>query len=214
MAGRPRPVNRLRRHVAPLHLFLAGVILIVAFLFQANLLVRAIQVALVAVTATLAGKRIRPLYFMLMVVSITFFNLLTPVGRVIFTVLGLPVTAGALHQGLLKSLSILGLVFISLSAVSRDLRLPGSFGGLLARVFCYFELILEGRPTISVKRLAASVDDLLLAIYPASSGDGDESAAQGGGTDPTDSAQATTDWIGLTGMVVIVAASVILAVVY
>lgn len=166
MARRRRPPNRIARHTAPMHAFLTGVLVIVAFLFQQNLVVRAAQVVLFAGLAVLAGKRIRWGYFLIMVSSITFFNLLTPVGRVLVEVGPLPVTAGALEQGLLKGFAIVGLVFISLFAVRPDLRLPGTLGGVLGRLFFYFERVLDTRKRVSAKRLVASVDEILLDLYP------------------------------------------------
>ncbi|HKJ85323.1 MAG TPA: hypothetical protein VKA06_04570 [Spirochaetia bacterium] len=164
MARRRRPPNRLARHTAPLHVFIVGVVTIVAFLFQEELLVRLIQVLLFAAIATLAGKRIRWGYFLIMVGSITFFNLLTPVGRVLAEYGPIRVTEGALEQGLMKGLAIVGLVFISLFAVRPDLRLPGTFGGILARLFFYFERILDTRKRVSAKRLVESVDGVLLEL--------------------------------------------------
>jgi hypothetical protein len=163
---RPRPPNRLAQHTHPLHIFAAGVLTIVAFLFQEALLVRALQVLAFAGVATLAGKRIRWGYFAIMVSSITFFNLVTPVGRVLIELGPLAVTQGALRQGLLKSLAIVGLVFISLFTVRPDLRLPGTFGGILARVFYYFERVLDTRRRVSAANLVESVDAILMELYP------------------------------------------------
>lgn len=149
-----------------MHMFLAGVLTIVAFLFQADLVVRAIQVLLFAGLATLAGKRIRWGYFVIMVASITFFNLLAPLGRIILEIGPLRITEGALQQGAFRGLAIVGLVFISLFAVRPDLKLPGTFGGMLGRVFYYFERILETRRRISAKRLVESIDEILMELYP------------------------------------------------
>lgn len=158
--------NRLANHIHPSHLFAAGVAVIVAFLLQSNPVVRVGQVLLFAVLASVSGKRIRWLYFVVMVSSITFFNLLTPLGELLFQIGPLRITRGALEQGLMKGFAIVGLVFISLFAVRADLRLPGAFGGLLARLFFYFERILEGRKRISARRLVATVDEVLLEMYP------------------------------------------------
>ncbi len=169
--ARRRPANRLERHTAPLHIFATGSLVIVAFLLQSSLPVRAVQVLLFAVLATLAGKRIRWGYFLIMIASITFFNLLTPVGRVLYELGPLRITAGALEQGLFKGLAIVGLVFISLFTVRPDLRLPGAFGGLLARLFYYFERVLDTRRRVSAAHLVESVDEILLELYPAGSAD-------------------------------------------
>jgi len=141
---------------------------IVAFLLQANLIVRICEVALFALLATLAGKRIKWLYFLVMVTSVTFFNVLTPVGELLIRLGPVRITRGALEQGLMKGFAIVGLVFVSLFAVRPDLRLPGALGGVLARLFFYFELIFDSRKRVSARRLVSSVDEILLSIYPGS----------------------------------------------
>ncbi len=162
--GSERRPNRLAAHVNPLHLFLTGIVVIACFLFQQNLVVRICQVLVFAGIAGLSGKRIRIGYFLIMVTSITFFNLLTPVGEVLLRLGPIVVTRGALRQGLMKGFAIPGLVFISLFAVRPDLRLPGRLGGLIARLFFYFEHLLEGRKQIRLKRLVDSVDELLMDL--------------------------------------------------
>ena len=162
--GSERPPNRLAAHVNPLHLFLTGILVIACFLFQQNLVVRICQVLVFAGIAGLAGKRIRIGYFLIMVTSITFFNLLTPVGEVLLKAGPIVVTRGALRQGLMKGFAIPGLVFISFFAVRPDLRLPGRLGGLIARLFFYFEHLLEGRKQIRLKRFVESVDELLMDL--------------------------------------------------
>jgi heptaprenyl diphosphate synthase len=163
---RRRRPNRLAAHTSPRDVFIAGAITIVAFLFQGVLWIRVAQVLLFAFLAVLAGKRIRWGYFLIMVSSITLFNLLTPVGRVIFEVGPWPITEGALRQGLLKGFAIVGLVFISLFAVRPDLRLPGAFGGVIARLFYHFERVLDTKKRVRAAALIESIDTILLDIYP------------------------------------------------
>ena len=177
---RRRRVNRLAAQLHPLHLFVTGVVLIACFLFQQNLPVRIGQVAVFAGLAILAGKRIRWGYFLIMVGSITVFNLLTPVGEVLLRAGPIVVTRGALRQGLMKGFAIPGLVFISLFAVAPDLRLPGRIGGMTARLFYYFELLLEGRKRIELKNFVSSVDNLLLDLLSTTAELDDREAASPG----------------------------------
>ena len=205
MARRRRPPNLLARHTGPVHLFVTGTLTIVAFLLQSDLLIRIVQVLAFAVLATLSGKRIRWGYFLIMVSSITFFNLLTPLGRVLLTVGPLRITEGALRQGLLKGFAIVGLVFISLFAVRPDLRLPGTFGGTLARLFYYFERVLDTRRRVSASQLVESVDRILMDLYPPGAG--------APVAEPGQQGHAKTDPIGAIVLVSIVAASWALAIV-
>jgi hypothetical protein len=163
----PAANRLLASHLSTRNLFLTGLLLIPAYLLQDSLLVRVIQVSLFAFLADRAGKKIKWLYFVIMVSSITLFNLLTPFGRVLLTLGPLEITSGALRGGLMKGLTVVGLVFISLFSIRSDLALPGRLGGLIGRVFFYFEKILEGRKRIEPRRLIASIDDILESIYGA-----------------------------------------------
>ncbi|TVQ17391.1 MAG: hypothetical protein EA382_18965 [Spirochaetaceae bacterium] len=211
-----RPPNRLALHASARDVFLCGIVSIVAFLLQSSLIVRAAQVMAFAILATYAGKRIRWGYFVMIVSSITLFNLLTPLGRVLLEVGPLTVTTGALEQGVLKGLAIAGLVFISLFAVRPDLKLPGSFGGLIARVFYYFEIVLESRQRIRATALVSSIDDALVEIYPGDNGiDSGEPGADG-----TDAGErtarfaTTTDTLGAIVLILVATANTALAIVF
>jgi len=161
---RRRPPNRLGEIAAPPHLFIVGIAIIVCFLLQQNLYVRIIQVVMYSGLASLAGKRIRWLYFVFMLLTITLFNAFTPIGEVLLRIGPITVTRGALRQGLLKGFAIPGLVFISLFAVQPTLKLPGRLGGLVARVFFYFERLLDGRKRITLRRFVGTIDALLLEM--------------------------------------------------
>lgn len=155
----------LKANFSAAHLFLTGGVIIPAFLFQDNLVVRVAQVLLFAWLASFAGKRIKWNYFLVMVGSITVFNLLQPLGEIILQLGPFIITRGALNQGLEKGFTIVGLVFISLFSIRPDLRLPGRVGGLVARVFFYFERIIEGKKHLERRRLIESIDTILLSIY-------------------------------------------------
>ena len=91
---------------------------------------------------------------------------------------------------------------ISLTSVSRELRLPGAFGGMIGQVFHYFEEILEGKGRVSARRLVESIDEILLSIFPS------DRAAE---ATPIDR---STTWLGGTLLALIVGGSVMLAVLY
>ena len=136
-----------------------------AYIFQPLLWVRGAQVVLFAALAVMNGKRIKWLYFVMMVVTITFFNLLTPIGRVLYRLGPITITAGALEQGVMKGLTIVGLVFISLFSIRPSLRLPGRLGGLIGRVFFYYERILDGKRRVQVRNLIPSIDSALEGFF-------------------------------------------------
>jgi heptaprenyl diphosphate synthase len=158
--------NFFTRNTNPLHLFVTSALIIPAYLFQDELLIRIAQVLLFAGLSTVAGKKIKWMYFVVMVTSITFFNLLSPMGRVLLSIGPFAVTGGALENGVMKGFTIVGLVFISLFSIRPDLKLPGRIGGLLVRLFYYFERIVETkRQRLEPRRLVASIDDILDSLY-------------------------------------------------
>ena len=164
--SRPRrsPRGLLGPLVTPVHGFLAGALLIPAFLFQVNLPVRVLQVLLFMGLALLSGRRLRPANLVGLSAGIVLMNLLIPFGKVLFSVGPLPVTLGALQSGLLKATTVAGLLYLSLFSIRSDLPLPGLFGGLVGRVIWYFERILETPKRLERRDLIGSLDRLLVEL--------------------------------------------------
>lgn len=156
----------LVHHIHPQLLFVTGAACVVLYLLQDNLPLRLLQVALFGVLATMNGKRIMWGYFAVMVGSITVFHLFQPAGEVLLRIGRFAVTRGAMHTGAFKGLTIIGLVFISLFSIRPNLRLPGNFGGLLAKMLWYFERIFEHRKGVSLNGFFQSVDGVLQEIFP------------------------------------------------
>jgi len=118
-----------------------------------------------SVLALLAGKRLNFGYFLILVLSVTFFHILSPWGRVLLEIGPLTITAGALEGGLTRSFTLVGMVFLSVAAVRPELELPGRLGGLLGRTFYYFDLIIEGKSRLSRKNFLVSLDNLLMERF-------------------------------------------------
>ena len=159
---RPKRPDLIGRAVSGPLRFASGLTAMLPFLMLDHMPSKLVLLALFAITAVLAGKRVRWSYFLILAASVTFFHLLAPVGRVLFEVGPLPVTAGALENGIMRSATLIGMVFLSLSAVRPELELPGRFGGLLTRTFYYFEVILDGKAGLSRRDFFGSLDRLLL----------------------------------------------------
>jgi heptaprenyl diphosphate synthase len=140
--------------------------MIPGFFMIESLGTKGLLVLVFAFLGFLAGKKIRFFYFFFLIGSITFFHLLSPVGRILTELGPVKITSGALMTGLTKGLTLSGLVFLSLFSVTPDLKLPGKLGGLLARTFYYFEEILNGRKKISPRDFIGSLDLVLLELFP------------------------------------------------
>ena len=161
MSARSTHPDRIEPLLPPTQRFLWGTTLLVLFLFQHLLPVKLLLVLLFGGLGILAGKRIRWSYFLLLAASITLFNLLTPYGRVLFSLGPLDVTSGALTDGLMKGITIVGLVFVSLFSVSRRLVLPGRFGAFLGRSFYYFERLYGERKRVRRSHIIEDIDAIL-----------------------------------------------------
>ena len=163
---RKKKKDRLLPLVASGIRFWTGILIIPAYLLIQAPLLKVFLLIFFTITASLAGKKIRYLYFLMMTLSITFFHLLTPHGRILWDLGFFHITEGSLVSGFTKGISLAGLVFISLFSVTPSLKLPGKLGGLLGRMFYYFELILDGKKKISARNFIESLDKILEEIFP------------------------------------------------
>lgn len=147
--------------MGPIARFAAGMAMLPPFLLIKQVLLKTILTVSFAILALLSGKRLRWGYFLILLLSITFFQLFYPWGRVIFELGPVVVTVGALESGLFRGLTLVGMVFLSLAAVRPELVLPGTLGGLLGRTFYYFDLLFEGRKRLNRRNFFTSLDELL-----------------------------------------------------
>ena len=129
----------------PKYRFIAGLLIVPSLLFQENLYIKAFQVFLFILLSSLSGKKFRVLPNLMISAGIIFMNLLTPMGRVLYSLGSFYITAGALRVGISKALMLIGLIYVSRFSVTRGLSLPGEFGGIIARVFYYFEELTARR---------------------------------------------------------------------
>jgi len=153
--------DRIGSYVGAIARFAAGMAMLPPFLLIEQILFKTILTIAFAVLALLSGRHLRWGYFLVLLVSVSFFQLFFPWGRVIFEFGPFAVTAGALESGLIRGLTLAGMVFLSLAAVRPELKLPGTLGRILGRTFYYFDLLFEGRKRLSRKNFFASLDELL-----------------------------------------------------
>ena len=130
----------------PLFRLAVGLMLIPPFILQSEVGLRALQLLICITAASAAGRRFRLLPGALIFTAVVAAHVLMPVGQVLFELFDFPVTRGALDKGVHTGLSIVGLVYISRFAVSKELYIPGTVGNLLYDVLYFFEELTAFAP--------------------------------------------------------------------
>ena len=143
--------NSLFKKIKPEYIFISALIVIPAFLFQENVILKWFHVLFFILVSFFAGKRIKILPNLIMMSGITAANLLTPVGEVLFYILKFPVTSGALISGLEKSAMLIGMIYISKTALSGNISMNWKKRNVISDLFFYFEKIMEGQESLSGK---------------------------------------------------------------
>ncbi len=148
----------------PLPPFLTGLAILLVLLFAPGIYVTAGCFVCIVAIVLISGRKIKFLPFFFMSASIIIFNLLAPSGKVLVSVFGLQVTAGALLTGVKKALTVEGMIFLSRWMIRPSLRLPGSFGRLVSRSFTVLEQLSERKEKFSIRNPVASIDAILMSL--------------------------------------------------
>jgi len=172
--------------VSPVFRLVTGLCMIPPFLLQTNIPLKLVHILFFALASVSLGKRIRILPGVMIAAAVTGAQLLTPIGEVIAYIGSFPVTSGALQQGFVRALNLVGLVYVSRYTVSSDLPIPGKLGMLLYRVFYYFEELTAYRVVRdrgagfreNIKQALLGIDLFLFQLS------GPEGGAAGGGLSP------------------------------
>jgi hypothetical protein len=112
-----------------------------AFLLQKDARVLAAETVFFCLAALARRGSVRLLSHAVLIPCVAAFALLAPFGKVLFRVGDFPVTRGALDAGLRRALVLCGTVFMSQTAVSSRVDLPGKAGAFLARMFFALDVI-------------------------------------------------------------------------
>ena len=145
-------------------LFIAGLFIMLIFLFTSSLIFKTLQFLFFWFLLWLSGKKNRPHITLLLMAGIVFCNLLVPYGKVLAGFGPLKISQGALLTGLRRALTLEGLVMLSGAFVRTGLRLPGVPGALLGESFRLFALLQERRTAISRNHFIKGIDELMLEL--------------------------------------------------
>lgn len=182
----PESVNTPAVRVTPVVRLVTGLLMVPSFILQPQISLKFAHILLFGLASLYLGKRVRILPGIMIAAAVTAAQLLTPLGEVLTYLGSFPITAGALRQGLLRGLNLVGLVYLSRYAVSPGLPIPGKLGALLYRVFYYFEeltayRVVRDRSTGfrgNIKQALMGIDGFLLELSHPSAGAAQDKAAQ------------------------------------
>ena len=152
-----------------------SLLLIFPLVLQKNLVILFIQFFSMIIFAFIRKKRVKLLPSFFITISLVFFSLLSPFGKVWFSIGKFAITEGAFFLGLKKSFVLCGMVFISQIATSFEINIKGSFGKMISEVFYWFSIFSDfSKSAKSKSKLLSdekrkinlkSVDEYLCNLY-------------------------------------------------
>jgi len=150
-------------------LFIAGLIIMPALLFNPDTELRVIQFLFFWFLAFLTGKKTNIIFTLLVTVFIIVFNLIIPYGRVLYSIGAFKITSGALEAGVHRAVTLQALVMLSKASVRRDLKLPGAFGGLLSESLFIFSVLMSRKYRLfdsagTKTGIIANIDNMMLDL--------------------------------------------------
>lgn len=122
-------------------------------------------VILFFIIASIKRKKIKILPSILVTLTVTFFALLSPYGKVILTIGSLKITLDSLILGLKRSGILVGMVFLSQVIISPKIKLPGKAGKFLKQVFYWLEKLTEVRIKFKPTQIIENLDTRLCEIW-------------------------------------------------
>lgn len=145
--------------------FVASLVTMICFFFIKNIYILWSLVLVFFVLSSIKKRKIsKVLPSIFITITVTFFSLLSPYGKVLFKIGSWRITQDALISGLHRSAILVGMVFLSQCAVSRNLQLPGKAGDFLASMFRTFDMLTAKKISFKPGKIISSIDKRLCEI--------------------------------------------------
>ena len=145
-------------------LFITGLLIMPALLFNPITELRIAQFLFFWFLAFLFGKKTNPVVTLLVIIFIIAFNLIIPYGRVLFSIGIFKITSGALTAGIHRAFTLSALVMLSKVTIKDDLHIPGAFGGILSESLKIFSLLTGKKYRLTGKNFIADIDNMMIEI--------------------------------------------------
>ncbi|MDR2149917.1 MAG: hypothetical protein LBO67_03705 [Spirochaetaceae bacterium] len=161
---RKRQQERSYKLFSSTALCITGALMLPALVFNPDTFARGYQFLLFWLFLILSGKKNNALMTVLVMLTIIFFNLLAPFGRVLYAIGSFKITDGALKEGIKRAVTLEGLILLSRVSIRDDLRLPGTFGELISESLRLFARLSAQKMPFDRHHIVASLDALLSAL--------------------------------------------------
>jgi hypothetical protein len=149
----------------PEFLFIVSLFALAFFVFIKNTTILWIITGFFFILTLARRGSVHILPSLLLTLCLVFFAILTPTGKVLYSVGSFRITLDALNNGLHRSAVLVGMVFISQFAISKNLQLPGSAGKFLTEVFGWFDKLTASRISFVPGKIIASIDAVLVQLW-------------------------------------------------
>ena len=118
---------------------------------------------LAVIACFIKNKRVNLLPSLALILSVTFFSILVPHGKILAETWKLKITDGAIFSGLERSIKLCSCVFLSKLIADKNMKLPSRAGLFMSLVFEYFEKLSEniGNKKITFSNFVSLLDEKL-----------------------------------------------------
>lgn len=144
---------------------ISGAFIITGIILSQSLVLRFIMTIFIIILAISSGRRFRLLPNIILLISVSFANTLTPNGLVLFSIGSYPITLNSLIIGANKALLLISFIYASHYMMSSRPQIPGKLGALISLQFYYFDRLTTKWHQIEKKTpLIGAIDQLLIGI--------------------------------------------------
>ncbi|MDR3301545.1 MAG: Gx transporter family protein [Spirochaetaceae bacterium] len=152
MRRSPHSPPKKIRFTKEVMLFIIGAVLSITVLFIPWTSIRLALFIMFWIIAAVRGRAGNPFITLFVFSTIVLCNMLSPYGKVLFSIASFDITEGALLGALKKAATIEGLLMLSKITMSDTLRLPGVIGNTIAESFRIVRILNDkstNRPSLT-----------------------------------------------------------------
>ncbi len=144
---------------------ISGALIIIGIILSQSLVLRFLMTIFIIILAISSGRKFRLFPNIILLLSVSFANTLSPNGLVLFSIGSYPITLNALTIGANKALLLISFIYASHYMMSSRPQIPGKLGALISLQFYYFDRLTTKWHQIEKKTpLIGAIDQLLTEV--------------------------------------------------